>query len=151
MWKASAPATTGEAETGVNANAALSAIPGAATIAIPTGSGVVTGERDSKPSDGLFRYRELDVTKDMATAVGSLKSYLDAHPKSKLAVSGYNDPSGNAALNAKLSKDRAQAVAAALKSAGIPGTSVELVKPSSTTTTTVTPEQARRVEITVQQ
>ncbi len=35
-------------------------------------------------------------------------------------MSGYNDPSGNAAFNAKLSKKRAQAVAAALKTAGIP-------------------------------
>ncbi len=60
------------------------------------------------------------VSKDMAAAAGTLKAYLDSHPGSKLAVSGYNDPSGNAAMNAALSKKRAQAVAAALKSAGIP-------------------------------
>jgi outer membrane protein OmpA-like peptidoglycan-associated protein len=43
----------------------------------------------------------------LAAATANLKSYLDAHAGAKLAVSGYNDPSGNAALNAALSKKRA--------------------------------------------
>ena len=125
---------------------------GWSTTAIPAGSGVVTGERDGKPMLTVyFDTGKSTVTGDMATAIGALKTYLDAHPGSKLAVSGYNDPSGNAALNAELSKDRAQAVAGALKSAGIPEASVELVKPAGTTTTAVSPEQARRVEVTVQQ
>jgi outer membrane protein OmpA-like peptidoglycan-associated protein len=147
-----APATTAETATGVSANAATSAAQGTASTAIPAGAGVVSGERDSKPMLTVyFDTGKSAVTKDMAAAATTLKTYLDAHPGSKLAVSGYNDPSGNAALNAELSKKRAQAVAAALKSAGVPETSVVLVKPSDTTTTTVSPEQARRVEITVQQ
>ena len=91
------------------------------------------------------------VSGDMAAATGALKTYLDAHPGSKLAVSGYNDPSGNAALNAELSKKRAQAVAGALKSAGIAEGSVELVKPADTTAAAVSPGEAGRVEVTVQQ
>ena len=75
------------------------------------------------------------VSNDLAAAAATLKAYLDGHPGANLAVSGYNDPSGNAA---------------ALKAAGIVDTSVELVKPAEATSTGVTPEQARRVEVTVQ-
>lgn len=145
-----APGATDESALGVNANVATSAAQGTASPAIPAGAGVVSGERDSRPMLTVyFDTGKSAVTKDMASAAATLKTYLDAHPGSKLAVSGYNDPSGNAALNAELSKKRAQAVASALKSAGVPETSVDLVKPSDTTTTTATPEQARRVEITV--
>ena len=90
------------------------------------------------------------VSNDLAAAATTLKAYLDGHPGAKLAVSGYNDPSGNAAANAALSKNRAQGVAAAFKAAGIVDTSIELVKPAEATSTGVTPEQARRVEVTVQ-
>ena len=128
---------------GVAANAAAKAV-------VPAGAGVVTGVQDNKPMLTVyFGTGKSDVSNDFAVAAGTLKAYLDANPGSKLAVSGYNDPSGNAVLNAELSKKRAQAVAAALAAAGIPGGSVELVKPAETTTTTVTPEQARRVEVTV--
>jgi hypothetical protein len=41
-------------------------------------------------------------------------------------------------------------VAAALAAAGIPEGSIDLVKPDDTTSTSVTPEQARRVEVTIQ-
>ena len=89
------------------------------------------------------------VSNDFAKAAGTLKDYRNANPGTKLAVSGFNDPSGNAALNAELSKKRAQAVAAALTGAGIPQGAVQLVKPADTTTVSVTPDQARRVEVTV--
>ena len=121
-----------------------------APIAIPAGAGVVSGVKDNKPMLTVyFESGQSGVSNDMAAAAGTLKAYLDANPGVKLAVSGYNDPSGNAALNAELSKKRAQAVAAALAAAGIPQGAVELVKPADTTSATVTPEQARRVEVTV--
>ncbi|MDE2441894.1 MAG: DUF2853 family protein [Betaproteobacteria bacterium] len=123
---------------------------GAAT-AVPAGAGVVSGTRDSKPLLTVyFASGQSTVSNDLAAATANLKSYLDAHAGAKLAVSGYNDPSGNAALNAALSKKRAQGVAAALAAAGIPEGSVDLVKPDDTTSTSVTPEQARRVEVTIQ-
>jgi outer membrane protein OmpA-like peptidoglycan-associated protein len=141
-----APST--EATTGAEANTA--AVNAAATAAVPAGAGVVNGTEDNKPMLTVyFDSAKSDVSNDLATAAGALKAYLAANPGAKLAVSGYNDPSGNAALNAELSKKRAQAVAAALAAAGIPAGSVELVKPAETTTTTVTPDQARRVEVTV--
>lgn len=124
---------------------------GSAAITVPTGSGVISEVRDNKPLLTVyFDSGKAAVSNDFAAATDTLKAYLNTHPDAKLAVSGYNDPSGNAALNAELSKNRAQAVAMALAASGIPKGSVELVKPADTTSATVTPEQARRVEVTVQ-
>jgi outer membrane protein OmpA-like peptidoglycan-associated protein len=147
---ATTEATTGaEANTTADANAA--AANAAAPAAVPAGAGVVSGTENNKPMLTVyFDLAKSDVSNDLAGAAGALKAYLAANPSAKLAVSGYNDPSGNAAQNAALSKKRAQAVAAALAAAGIPAASVELVKPAETTTTTVTPDQARRVEVTVE-
>jgi outer membrane protein OmpA-like peptidoglycan-associated protein len=132
------------------ANAATAEVQGGEAAAVPTGAGVVSGVLDNKPMLTIyFESGQAGVSNDMGAAASTLKSYLDANPGAKLAVSGYNDPSGNAALNAELSKTRAQAVAAALVAAGIPEGSVELVKPADTTSGSVTPEQARRVEVTV--
>ena len=117
---------------------------------VPAGAGVVSDVVNNKPMLTVyFDSGRSEVSNQMAAATGRLKAYLASNPGRKLAVSGYNDPSGNAALNAELSKKRAQAVAAALVAAGIPQGSVELVKPSDTTTTAVTAEQARRVEVTI--
>ena len=141
-----APVAAAPVETTANAAAAP-----VAEAAIPSGSGVVAGMKDEKPMATVyFDSGKSAVSNDLAAAAATLKAYLDGHPGAKLAVSGYNDPSGNAAANAELSKNRAQGVAAALKAAGIADTSVELVKPAEATSTGVTPEQARRVEVTVQ-
>jgi outer membrane protein OmpA-like peptidoglycan-associated protein len=142
-------ATTGvESNIATEANAAATNV--AAEAAVPTGAGVISGTQDNKPMLTIyFDSGKSDVSTDLAAAAGTLKAYLDANPGAKLAVSGYNDPSGNAAFNAELSKKRAQGVAAALAAAGISASSVELVKPPETTTATVTPDQARRVEVTV--
>lgn len=69
----------------------------------------------------------------------------------KTGVSGFNDPTGNAALNAELSKKRAQSVAAALAAQGVPADSIDLEKPPETTDTTTTKENARRVDIVVKE
>ena len=124
---------------------------GSAAVAVPAGAGVVSEVRDDKPMLTVyFDSGKAAVSNDLAGASAALKAYLDSHAGSSLAISGYNDPSGNAALNAELSKNRAQAVAAALAAAGIAEGSIALVKPADTTSATVTPEQARRVEVTVQ-
>lgn len=124
---------------------------GSPAAAVPAGAGVVSGVRESKPLLTVyFASGQSAVSNELAATTANLKSYLDAHAGAKLAVSGYNDPSGNAALNAALSKKRAQGVAAALTAAGIPEGSIKLVKPADTTSTSVTPEQARRVEVTIQ-
>lgn len=124
--------------------------PAAPVVAIPEGSGVTAQEVEGKPAVSVyFETAKTDVAPDFATAAAPVKAYADAHPGARLNVSGYNDPTGNAAFNAELSKNRAKAVAAALALLGVPATSVDLVKPPETTDTGVDPSQARRVDIII--
>jgi outer membrane protein OmpA-like peptidoglycan-associated protein len=147
-----APATTDSSITvpltdDVNASAAVNE-PAPAPVIIPTGAGVTSELRDAKPLVKVyFDTGKSQVVDAFTPAAGTLKAYLDANPGSGLGVSGYNDPTGNAVANAALSKNRAQAVQAALVGAGIPATSIELIKPEATTQTQVTKEEARRVEV----
>lgn len=153
------PAATGatEASTTVSSpavpDANTSAQAGNATAAapvIPAGAGVTSEMRDGKPLVKVyFDTGKADVVADFVPASGGLRDYLAANSGSKLGISGYNDPTGNAAANAALSKKRAQAVQAALVKAGVPATSIELIKPEAATDTTVTKEEARRVEVFV--
>jgi outer membrane protein OmpA-like peptidoglycan-associated protein len=120
-------------------------------VAIPAGAGVTADERNGKPMlTVFFDTGKSDVTADLATAATKVKAYVAANAGAKLGVSGFNDPTGNAAANAELSKKRAQAVGKALEAAGIPAASIELVKPAESTDTTVDNDAARRVEVVVQ-
>jgi outer membrane protein OmpA-like peptidoglycan-associated protein len=112
---------------------------------------VTTGERNGKPMLTVyFDTGKSDVTNDLEAAAANVKKYVEDNPGAKLAVSGFNDPTGNAAANAELSKNRAKAVKAALEKLGIPAASVELVKPAETTDKSGDNTNARRVEVTVQ-
>ena len=118
--------------------------------AIPAGAGVTSEMRDGKPVVKVYFDSGMTaVTPDFAKTAGGLKSWLDTHSGSTLAVSGYSDPSGNAAANAELAKQRAQAVQSGLVAAGIPATSAALVKPDASSDTSVPKEAARRVEVVV--
>jgi K(+)-stimulated pyrophosphate-energized sodium pump len=67
----------------------------------------------------------------------------------KAVVSGYTDASGDPAKNEELAKQRALAVAAALKAAGIADDKVEMKKPEAMTGSGDAAE-ARRVEVALQ-
>ncbi len=149
-WYADRPAVAPAA-----APAPVVAAPAPAPVAvaepIPVGAGVTTGERDGKPMLTVyFDTAKSDVTNDLAAAAANVKDYVAKNAGAKLAVSGFNDPTGNAAANAALSKKRAQAVGKALESAGIPAAAIELVKPAETTDTSGDNTNARRVEVVVQ-
>lgn len=145
--------TATEATGGETADAAAgdtAATDAAAAAAIPEGSGVVAADVDGKPKLTVyFDSGKSAVTNDLAAAAANVKAYVDKNPTAKLAVSGYNDPTGNAEINARLSKERAQGVAKALEAAGVPATAIELVKPEATTDAAVDAAAARRVEVTV--
>lgn len=122
----------------------------AAAAAIPAGAGVVAADREGKPMLTVyFDTGKSDVSNDLSTAASSVKAYIDGNPAATLAVSGYNDPTGNAAANAELSKKRAQSVKAALEKLGFAADKVVLEKPAETTTTGTDNSAARRVEVTV--
>ena len=85
---------------------------------------------------------------DTELSLSAVIAYLHAHSSSKVAVSGYHDPSGNLASNQKLALNRALAVRELLQQSGIMGDRIEISKPA-VSTGTGTPEEARRVEVKV--
>jgi outer membrane protein OmpA-like peptidoglycan-associated protein len=118
---------------------------------IPVGAGVIAGERNGKPMLTVyFDTGKANVTSDFAKVAANVKKYVADNPGAKLAVSGFNDPTGNAAANAELSKRRAQAVGKELAAIGIPATAIELVKPAEATDASGDNTNARRVEVVVQ-
>ena len=99
----------------------------------------------------LFDTGKAELTNGFSTAAGPIKDYLDANPDARLAISGFNDPTGNAAANAELSKNRAQAVRAALEGLGVPADKAVLEKPADTTADNADMSQARRVEVVIRE
>lgn len=129
---------------------AMTPATGAAGVAVPDGAGVVAAEVAGRPQLSVyFDTASTDVTPDFAAAAASIKAWMDSHPGDRLAVSGYNDPRGDAAFNAELSKNRAERVAAALAAIGVAAGAIDLEKPPETTDADNTLENARRVDIVV--
>lgn len=129
---------------------AVAPAPAPAAPAIPTGSGVLASDVAGKPQLSVyFDTASADVSADFAAAAAPVKAYVDANPGARLAVSGYNDPRGDAAMNAELSKNRAQRVQAALVALGVPAAAIDLEKPPETTDADVSLENARRVDVMV--
>jgi len=117
---------------------------------VPEGAGVVAAVRDEKPMLTVyFDLGSATVIEDFETAAGDVLAYLEANPEATLAISGYNDASGNAEINAALSRDRAQNVQAALMALGVSEETADLVRPEDTTTTDMSAAEARRVEVTI--
>jgi K(+)-stimulated pyrophosphate-energized sodium pump len=164
---AGASATAGQ--TAVAALAAAAATPVApvaptaptAGAAVPTvtdigeaGKTILTGKADGANSMGLLKVYFASASSALPPgsdkAIPELVSYFKAKPNGKLAISGYVDPSGDAAKNAELAKTRAFAVRDALKAAGVPEDKIELVKPQDIKAGATTAAEGRRVEVSLQ-
>jgi uncharacterized protein YidB (DUF937 family)/outer membrane protein OmpA-like peptidoglycan-associated protein len=114
----------------------------------PTGSAVVTWMAENIPALKVyFDSGKTDVHADFAAKSAELVSYMKANSDVKAVISGFNDPTGNAAANAELSKNRAQAVQAALVAQGIAQDRTVLEKPAETSGTGATNAASRRVEV----
>jgi outer membrane protein OmpA-like peptidoglycan-associated protein len=123
---------------------------GPVPVVAPEGAGVVPTERDGLPLLTVyFDSGQAAVIDDFKGAMAEILAYLEANPEATVAISGFNDPSGNAELNAQLSKERAQNVQGALIALGVPEERTDLVKPDDTTRAELTAEEARRVEVTI--
>ena len=97
-------------------------------------------------------YFDTGKTKLSSEAENSLlpiAEWLKANPNAKAVISGYHDPRGNKAINAELAKNRAKAVSAVLKLAGVDETRIEMRKPADTDGGGDL-SQARRVEVSVE-
>ena len=128
------------------------AAPAAAPAVAPEGAGVRTEERAGRPLLVVFFATDKrDVSNELTAESAKLKDYLDTHPDARLSVSGYNDPRGNAAYNAELSKNRAQNVAAALAKAGFDRSRIDLDKPQSTTPGESSFAADRKVEVSIKE
>ena len=148
MSPADAAATTADA---AKAAAATADAAKATAEAIPTGAGLVSYMANGMPALKVyFDTGKTEVATEFADKSKDIMAYLKDNAGAKAIISGYNDPTGNAAANAELSKNRAKGVAAALKAAGAADDRVVLEKPADTTTgATLNNAEARRVEVTI--
>ena len=139
------------ADAAAAAKATAEAAAKAVAEAIPLGSGVIGGMYQGAPSLKVyFDTGKTEVAGEFAAKSKDLVEHLKANASAKAIVAGFNDPTGNAAANAELSKKRAQGVAAALKAAGVADDRVVLEKPADATAgAAVSNAEARRVEINI--
>ena len=133
------------------AKATADAAAKAVAEAIPAGAGLVGYMANGMPALKVyFDTGKTEVAKEFGDKSKDIMAYLKDNPGAKTIISGYNDPTGNAAANAELSKNRAKGVAAALKAAGAADDRVVLEKPADTTTgAALSNAEARRVEVTI--
>jgi hypothetical protein len=68
----------------------------------------------------FFDSGKTEVAPEFADKAKALVAYLQGNPDAKAVISGFNDPTGDPAKNAELSKHRAEAVQTALVAAGVP-------------------------------
>jgi outer membrane protein OmpA-like peptidoglycan-associated protein len=96
-----------------------------------------------------FDTGKAEVASEFSDKSKALVDYLNTNPTAKAVISGFNDPTGDPVANAALSKNRAQAVQAALVAAGVPNDKTMLEKPADATGTGVTNAASRRVEVII--
>lgn len=148
------PAPATDAASGAASAASATAPVAASAVAhdtsVPAGASVVTWTHNDTPALKVyFDTGKSEVPAQFATEAATLVEHLKKHPTAQAVISGFNDPTGNAALNAELSKNRAKAVQAALVAAGVPEERTTLEKPADTTESETSRAAARRVEVTI--
>ncbi|MEJ8850907.1 efflux RND transporter periplasmic adaptor subunit [Variovorax rhizosphaerae] len=135
-------ATSGASGSGTTSGASASppspaASPGTGTQAAASDADAVFFDQGRSAIDATGRAR-------LQAVAASLK----AQPGARVAVHGFVDASGNAKANAKLAKERAQAVRDALIAAGIPRERIAMEKPTDIVGGK-SPAHARRVDVVV--
>ncbi len=126
--------------------------PAAAAAAAPASAAAVPDVLVEGPLAGevvgklYFETGKAELPADAATALSPVLKALADNPAKKLVLAGFHDPSGDAAVNAELAKNRAKAVRAALTSQGADVARVLLRKPEQTAADGPA-DEARRVEV----
>lgn len=93
-----------------------------------------------------FDLAKADLPADATAALTPALKALADNPAKKLVLAGFHDPSGDAAVNAELAKNRAKAVRTALTAQGVDAARVLLRKPEQTAAGGPA-DEARRVEV----
>lgn len=135
---------------------AVGSAPGAAGPASadePAGAAVVGGiHANTLPTVRVyFDSGKTEVPGDFGAQAADLVAYVKRHDGVKAVISGFSDPTGNAAANVELAKQRAQTVQTALAAAGVPQDRIVLEKPAETHEAAATSAALRRVEVTLRQ
>jgi outer membrane protein OmpA-like peptidoglycan-associated protein len=133
---------------------ALAIIVAIGTVGVAAGTAISqaggTTAAAPKASPTIRVYFELGKAELPPDSASSLAPYVGAAKDKRrtVVVSGYHDPSGDAAANEELARQRAFAVRDFLVGAGVPADRVELRKPV-VTTGGADPREARRVEVSL--
>ncbi|MEE1653644.1 MULTISPECIES: OmpA family protein [Brachymonas] len=149
-------ADAASASASASASATDGAAAAAATLAAPaadTASATAAADEASVQYDnGKVRFYFASGKTELAAGANDALNQLLAAAKDgqKLVISGYHDSTGSAQLNAELAKQRAIAVADALKALGVPESRLELKKPEVAEITSGSNAEARRVEVTIE-
>ena len=101
---------------------------------------------DARGADVYFASGSAQLPVEAGSALDGVIKSMQADSAAKAVVSGFHDASGNAEVNAELSKQRAQNVRDVMAAAGIDPARIDLEKPV-VTTGTGDAASARRVEI----
>ena len=128
----------------VAAAPAVVAPPVAATVAAPTSAAAMP-----PAARVYFGLDKTALPADVDKTLAALVAYLKANGSAKASLSGFHDPSGDQAHNEELALNRARAVRAQLEKLGVANDRVVMQKPMATTGTGA-PQEARRVEVSVQ-
>ena len=122
--------------------------PATDSFTAPEGAGVLEGMLQDMPMLRVFfDSGKTEVAPEFADKAKALVAYLQGNPDAKAVISGFNDPTGDPAKNAELSKHRAEAVQTALVAAGVPIERTALEKPADTTDTGASNAASRRVDV----
>lgn len=142
---ATEPAEASEASQAPEAPASAAPAAGATE---PEGAAVVALQVEERPALTVyFDVGQTQVAPDFAAQAVALVDYLKEHADVQAVISGFNDPTGDAAANEALSKNRAEAVQAALVAAGVDEARTVLEKPLEATGTGASDAASRRVEV----
>ena len=121
-----------------------------AAVGVPTGAAVIDSMAQDLPMLRVFfDSGKTDVAAEFGDKSKALVEYLKTNADAKAVISGFNDPTGDPVKNAELSKQRAQAVQAALVAAGIAADRALLEKPAETSDTGANNAASRRVDVVI--
>ncbi len=149
------PIKTGDADASLAHAAPVAAVADAGATASGTASAAAAStdasafvtRGDARSADVYFDSGSAQLPVDAGTALAGVIKTMQADPAIDATIAGFHDASGDAAVNAELSKQRAQNVRDALVAAGgINADRIDLEKPAMTTGSG-DPASARRVEV----
>ena len=132
---------------------AMAVVPAASAVAVGApaamAAAVSADAASVKVENGVVKFYfapgKVELAQDGAKALTDILAA--AKTGKKVGISGYVDPSGDAAKNAELAKQRAFAVRDLLTSSGVPASQIVLVRPNDIKAGAASAAEGRRVEV----